>query len=60
MTETIAPVKKAVYKATIIFGNPKKTPIRNESLMSPKPKPRPDVPRNKSKKNNEAPSEERR
>ncbi len=34
---TIAPLKKAKNKATKIFGQPKKRPIKIESLKSPQP-----------------------
>ena len=60
MRETTAPVKKAMYKAKIIFGNPKINPIRNANFTSPNPIPRPFVIKNKNRKNKHAPRAARR
>ena len=59
MIETIAPVKKAIYRAVIIFGNPRRNPNTNDNLTSPKPIPRPFVIPKSSRKNKRAPSPER-
>ena len=55
MRETKAPVKKATYKAIIMFGNPKKSPIKKASFTSPKPIPFPRVTKNITRKNRKAP-----
>lgn len=55
MRETSAPVKKATYKAIIIFGNPKKSPIKKANFTSPIPMPRPRVMRDKKRKNKNEP-----
>lgn len=60
MHPTIAPVKKAKYKPTIMPGNPKTNPIKNANFTSPKPIPRPFVPINNAKKNKHAPKAERK
>lgn len=58
MIDTIAPVKKDIYKELTILGNPKNNPRRNTSFTSPKPIPRPFVIRNKKRKNEDAPNAE--
>jgi hypothetical protein len=55
MIETIAPVKKAIYKPTISFGKPSKSPIKKANFTSPKPIPLPLVIKSKNKKNANAP-----
>ena len=56
MIETVAPVKKATYRATIIDGNPNKKPKANDNLTSPNPIPRPFVTTKSTRKNINAPS----
>ncbi len=54
MTPTMAPVKKAINIAIIIFGKPSKKPIKKANFTSPKPIPFPLVIINKLKKNRQA------
>lgn len=58
MSPTKPPVKNATYRAKNVPGKPKKTPIRNANLTSPKPIPRPFVSKYKAKKNTKAPRPE--
>ena len=51
-----APVKKAKYKESSIFGKPKINPKRKASFTSPKPIPLPPVKINKIRKNKKAPT----
>ncbi len=51
MIEMTAPVKKAIYSATIVFVYPSNRPNGKENLTSPKPIPAPLVARNKIRKN---------
>lgn len=55
MSETTAPVKKAMYKPTKIWGNPKISPIKITYLTSPNPMPFPRVTAHKQKKNKKEP-----
>lgn len=58
MIPTIAPVKKAIYRAKIILGKPNISPSKNESFTSPNPIPFPLVIRNSMTKNAKAPKAE--
>lgn len=58
MHPAIAPVKKAIYKLTIILGNPKTNPIKKANFTSPNPIPRPRVNKNSARKNKPAPNPE--
>lgn len=60
MIATVAPVKKAAYRLTIMRGKPKKKPIEKASFTSPKPIPFPFVKRFRRRKNKKAPSPESR
>ena len=58
MIPTNAPVKKAKYRAKIIFGKPNISPSKNESFTSPKPMPLPLVIKNNIRKKEKAPRAE--
>ncbi|PIP75059.1 MAG: hypothetical protein CO135_03210 [Candidatus Levybacteria bacterium CG_4_9_14_3_um_filter_35_16] len=58
MIETIAPVKKATYSATIIPGKPRIRPITKASFTSPRPIPFPLVIKKSKEKNAKAPNAE--
>ena len=60
MHPDIAPVKKAIYKATAVFGKPKINPKKKDNLTSPKPIPLPFVIRNKKRKKRKAPTPAKR
>lgn len=51
MIETKAPVKKAIYKATMTDGKPNKNPRTKENFTSPNPIPLPFVIVNNTRKN---------
>ena len=60
MRDTAAPVKKAIYSATIVRGYPSSSPRKNAKTTSPNPIPRPLVRTKQRKKKSDAPNAESR